>query len=123
MKYQLTIPYRFPSLNEYIAALGKNPRTGGKMKKNDCEIMIFHIRQQLKGIKIKKPVVIHYTFYEKNTKRDRMNVFSYADKVFEDALQKAGTINNDGWNDVLNTTHDFYVDKTNPRIEIVIEEV
>ena len=55
--------------------------------------------------------------------RDRMNIASAADKSFEDALQKVGFIRNDGFNDVLNCTFEFHIDKDNPRIEITITEV
>ena len=48
---------------------------------------------------------------------------TFADKVFQDALQKCGVIKNDGWKEVENFTHDFYVDKKNPRIEIFLEEI
>ena len=51
------------------------------------------------------------------------NIFSFADKVFQDALQKCGVIKNDGWKEIDNFTHDFYVDKKNPRIEIFLEEI
>ena len=123
MYYKIVIPHRFPSLNEYIAALGRNPKAGARMKREDCEIMIAYIRKSMRNTKVKTPIIIHYSFYEPNKKRDRMNVFSYADKCAEDSLQKCGVIPNDGWNDVINTTHDFYIDPKNPRVEIILEEV
>ena len=52
-----------------------------------------------------------------------MNLLAAIDKSFEDALQKTGILKNDGWEDVLNTTHEFYVDRKNPRIEITIREI
>lgn len=110
-------------MNEYINELGKNPRAGGRFKKADCETCVLYIRKALKNTKIKSPFVIHYGFYEQNARRDRMNVFSYFDKIFEDSLQKAGTIQNDGWHDVIQTTHDFFIDQKYPRVVIEIEEV
>lgn len=123
MYYKIVIPHRFASLNEYIGQLGRNPKAGGRMKRDDCGIMIMFTRKCLRGVKIKTPIVIHYAFYEPNTKRDRQNVSSYFDKCYADCLQKSGFIRNDGWNDIYNITHDFFVDKRNPRVEIVIEEV
>ena len=53
-----------------------------------------------------------------------MNIFSGCDKFFEDALQQAGTIENDNRYWIENTTHEFYwIDKKDePYIEIEIEE-
>ena len=121
--YKIVIPGRFESLNKYLSELSRHPIAGNKMKQRDENICVTYIRQALKNTKLKTPIVIHYGFYEQNTKRDRMNVFSYVDKVFQDSLQKAGNLANDNWHSVFNTTHDFYLDAKNPRIEIVIEEV
>ena len=54
---------------------------------------------------------------------DRMNILTAFDKSFQDALQKVGVIKNDGWNDVINITPDFGIDKLDPRIEVIIEEL
>lgn len=123
MMYKIVIPGRFESLNKYLSELSRHPLSGNRMKQRDEHICVTYIRQALKNTKLKAPIIIHYGFYEQNTKRDRMNVFSYADKVFQDSLQKAGNLANDNWHNVYNTTHDFYVDAKNSRIEIVIEEV
>lgn len=115
----------FPSLNNYLAEIGKNPRAGGRMKKEYMWVCIAAIRKWLKGWKVTKPpIIIHYKFYEPNKgqKRDVMNVASIADKFFEDALQACGTIENDNPAWVANTTHDFYYTDQEPRIEIEIEE-
>lgn len=114
-----------PSLNDYLAEIGKNPRAGGKMKKDSMWICIAAIRKYLKGWKVERPpIVIHYRFYErdKGVKRDVMNIFSYTDKVFEDALQSCKVISNDNPAWVENTTHEFFWINGIPRIEIEIEE-
>lgn len=123
MNYKITIPGRFESLNKYLSELSRHPLAGNKMKQHDEHICVTYIRQALKNTKLKPPIIIHYGFYEQNTKRDRMNIFSYVDKVFQDALQKAGNLKNDNWSSVYNSTHDFFTDSKCPRIEIVIEEV
>ena len=81
------------------------------------------IRTQLPRLTITNPIIIHYNFYEPDKQRDKGNIFSFADKVFQDALQKCGVIKNDGWKEIENFTHDFYVDKKNPRIEIFLDNV
>lgn len=72
------------------------------------------------------PVILHYKFFEssKGKRRDVMNIFSFTDKVFEDALTDCGVMENDNPDWVENTTHDFYwIDpKDEPYIEIEIEE-
>jgi Holliday junction resolvase RusA-like endonuclease len=55
-------------------------------------------------------------------KRDKDNVLSVCMKVIQDALQTCGVIDNDGWANIENFTHDFYLDAQNPRIEVYIEE-
>lgn len=114
-----------PSLNDYLAEIGKNPKAGGKMKRDYMWVCIGAIRKHLRGYKVTRPpIVIHYKFYERNkgVKRDVMNIFSYADKVFEDALQSCGVIENDNPAWVENTTHQFFWIDGEPFIEIEIEE-
>ena len=80
------------------------------------------IRQsELRKVKIEQPIVIHYNIFWRDKRSDRMNVASAFDKSFQDALQKAGVLHNDGWRDVINATFDFQVDKDDPRVEIEIE--
>jgi len=115
----------FPSLNDYIHELGKNPRLGGKMKSDYQMIACNAIRLGLKRFKADKPIILHYLFKEsvKGNKRDRMNIFSFADKVIEDALQKCKIIENDGPKHVLNTTHYFDWTEDKPSITVWIEEI
>ena len=116
-----------PSLNEYIEQLGRHPIAGNKLKSDMQKVCISAIRRCLKGWKVTHPpVILHYKFFElkKGKRRDVMNIFTFADKVFEDALQQCGTIENDNPDWVENTTHDFaWIDpKDEPYIEIEIEE-
>lgn len=96
---------------------------GAKMKRDYQMIVCNAIRTQLPRLTINNPIIIHYRFYEPDKQRDKGNIFAFADKVFQDALQKCGVIKNDGWKEIDNFTHDFYVDKKNPRIEIFLEEI
>lgn len=115
----------FPSLNNLLAEYGRNPKAGGRLKKQVEDIVIAYARQQLRGYKAENPVILHYRFFEpaRGQKRDFMNVFSMADKAVEDALQKVGVLENDDPKHLLNTTHDFYYTTTEPYIEVYIEEV
>ena len=116
-----------PSLNDYLSEIGKNPKAGGKMKADYIKITINAIRRCLKGWKVTKPpVILHYKFFEisKGKRRDVMNIFSFADKVIEDALTDSGVLENDNPDWVENTTHEFaWIDaKDEPYIEVEIEE-
>lgn len=113
----------FPSLNEYLAEEAKHPKKGGAIKRKYMEIAAWEIRSQLKRYHTDHMVILHYHFYEQNMKRDKDNVFSFASKSIQDALQVCKVINNDGWKNIENFTHDFFLDRDNPRIEVWIEEI
>lgn len=113
----------FPTLNEYLAACGRNPKAGGRLKKKYMDIASWEIRSQMRDYVAKTPIIVHFVYYEPNMKRDKDNIAAYAQKVIFDSLQVCGILKNDGWKDVENFTHDYFVDKDNPRIEVYIEEI
>lgn len=115
----------FPSLNQYLSEIGRNPKAGGRYKKQFVMIATNAIRRDLKRFKTDKPVILHYKFYEpkKGAKRDFMNVFSLADKFVEDALRDCNVIPDDGPKYVKNCTHEFYYTDGVPYIEVEIEEL
>ncbi len=116
--YRLTIPGRLQGLNEYTEACRTNPRAGNRMKREAQEMVTWHILAQLHRKRIDKPVFLLFTFYEQDRRRDRDNVSSFARKVIQDALVKAGTIQDDGWDQVTGYLDRFKVDKNNPRIVV-----
>ena len=127
MTYKLTIYGQMYGLNELLNGRYYDKRTHSyhnRIKNDNDNICVDAIRfsKSLRNITITKPIVIDYQIYAQNKKHDRMNLLSAIDKSFEDALQKANVIANDGWNDVLNTTHSFYVDAKDPRVEVTITE-
>lgn len=93
-------------------------------KKKNEGIMLRALRRvpELSGVKIHTPITIHYDIYAKDKRRDRMNIGSCFDKCFCDILQKAGFIENDGWNDIVDVSFSYDVDKLNPRVEVTITE-
>ena len=115
----------FPSLNQYLQETGRNPKDGGAYKKKFMRIASNAIRRDLKAYRVKGAVILHYKFYEprKGQKRDLMNIFSFADKVIEDALQECKVLPNDNPEYVRNCTHEFYYTDSTPYIEVEIEEV
>lgn len=115
----------FPSLNDYLAEMGRNPKCGGKYKRQYIMIATNAIRRDLKRFKTDKTIILHYTFAEpyKGNKRDRGNIFSLADKFIEDALRDCKVIPDDGPQYVVNFTHEFIYTDGTPFIRVEIEEV
>ena len=94
MKEQhFTIPFRLPSLNEYIEACRRNPHAGAKLKRNtdagiSAEIMAARIKP------VTNPCIVQMVFTEGNRRRDVDNVES-AKKYILDALTGNGTLQGD----------------------------
>lgn len=130
MKYELILDGIMPNLNDYLQgeriAIRKNGKfttKGNVLKQEYQRKVVTEVRRQLMGIHIEKPVEIKYTYFEPNKKRDLDNISAFAHKVIQDGLVKGGLLSNDGWKNIIGFSDDFYVDKENPRIEILIREV
>ncbi|MDF2804418.1 MAG: Holliday junction resolvase [Anaerocolumna sp.] len=123
MEYKFTILGRLDGLNEYTAANRTNPHKGGKMKRDNEDTVIWSIRQQLRGLHINRPVLIYYSFYEPNSKRDNDNILSGAAKFIQDSLVKTNVLVNDNQKCIHNFYFDTFVDNKNPRIEVLISEL
>lgn len=130
MEYNFTYYGVLPNLNDYlqgeripIRKNGKFTTKGNVMKQENQRKIIKILRRDLLGLHIQKPIEITYKFYELNRKRDLDNISAFAHKVIQDALVKAGTIENDGWKHIRGFSDEFYVDSENPRIEITLKEV
>ena len=124
MTYKLAINGRLPGFNELFGAANANRHVGNHLKQQAQNAIMWHIRQQLRGVHIDKPVILHYSYWEPNRKRDKDNVSAGAHKLVQDALVKMGVILNDGWRDVQGFTDlNWDVDAKNPRVMVEIEEV
>lgn len=123
-QYRLTIPGVLPGLNEYIdAERGHNGKyKAASMKKQAQNVIGFLVKTQLRGAHFTRPVIIHYLWIEPSRRRDKDNI-AFAKKFIQDALVEAGTLKNDGWDEIAQFTDDFAVDRKNPRIEVTIEEI
>lgn len=123
MVYKFTIPGRLSGMNELIAYNRTNVYKGSKLKKDSQQLVMYEINHQLHGIHIENPVIMHYHFWEPNSKRDIDNVASFAMKVIQDALVKCRVLDNDGWKNIRGFECEFDVDQQHPRIDVVIEEM
>lgn len=88
MKHLLIISGRLDNLNDYIGAERSNRYKGAAMKTDNERIVSIFIRKCLKDIKIRNPVIMHYRWYERNSRRDLDNISSFGRKVIQDALVK-----------------------------------
>lgn len=103
---RVEINMKLPSLNEYVRAnrtVSGGYYAGAKMKKEVEEGIIYSLARLPK---ITKPVFIHFTWVEKNRKRDFDNV-SFGKKFILDAMQKAGKLVNDNWKWIRGFTDSF----------------
>ena len=112
---------RLPGLNEAINAARTDGRLENRMRKENEQTIQWCARAGLKKWKPELPVMIRYTFYEKDKRRDKDNVAGYAVKLIQDALVRAGYLPNDNWAAIAGYTLDWRIDKKKPRIEVEIE--
>lgn len=124
-EHKFTISGTLPGLNEYLKAersFSKKHSCGNDMKQSNQFLICNAIRTQLKRLKIKDTVHIAYTFYEPNKKRDLDNVSAVAHKFIQDSLVRCGVLENDGWANITGFSDRFFIDRSNPRIEVLITE-
>lgn len=111
------IPFRLPSLNEYIAVCRQNRFAGAQFKKKwDKEIGLYVSR-------LRRPenvVRIHFTWYEPNHRRDVDNV-AFAKKFILDAMVSRGILQDDSPRYVIGFTDEFRYGAE--KVIIRIEEV
>ena len=118
----ITIPGRLPGLNEYQAACRGHWASGAKMK-SDAQQQCEYAMALAKRKKVYfETADIAIVWYEKNKRRDKDNI-SFGRKFIFDALQTMGILENDGWKQIRKITEKFEVDKSNPRIEILLRAV
>lgn len=112
------IPFRLPSLNEYINVCRTNPYKASKFKKdieNDIGIFLNHLPR------FERPIKIHFIWQEENKRRDLDNI-AYAKKHILDAMVKFGKLKDDNRKCVTAFTDTFvYGDES--KVTLEIEEV
>ncbi len=123
MQYTLIIKGKLDNLNDYITECHSSRYAGADLKHKNENTVLCAIYEQLGRTRIQNKVKMRYKWYEPNSRRDMDNISSFGRKVIQDALVKAKIITDDGWKNILGFSDEFYVDKENPRIEVVIEEI
>lgn len=123
VKNGFIIPYKLPSLNEYIDACRANRYKGAKLKENTETAIIYAIQQAQKSGRLRRlalPIRIMFIWHEKTKRRDADNVAS-AKKYILDAMQRVSIIPNDSRKYVIGFT-DEIVDDSHDFVEVCIIE-
>lgn len=115
---KVEIPFRLPSLNQYINECRKNRFAGAKMKKTVDRDIEYYINQLPK---YSKPIKIHFTWVEENKRRDLDNV-CFAKKFILDSMVKAGKLKDDNRNYVVGFEDSFKYDKES-KVILEVEEI
>lgn len=121
--YTVTIPGRFPGLNDMIA-LAKRGRGKYQPYARDKATNTEMVAWCCKAAHIPplKRAAIHITWVEPNERRDPDNIGA-AQKYVLDGIVAAGVIPDDRQKYVSGITHEWKVDKANPRVIVEIEAV
>ncbi|MGX7133113.1 RusA family crossover junction endodeoxyribonuclease [Enterococcus songbeiensis] len=117
---KITIPSELMDLNNFITAQRTNYRVGNRVKQREtmkCASAFMPKRLEIR--KMSLPLSLKITWYCKNKAKDKDNI-AFALKFILDGMIKSGAISNDGWKEIGDFSHDFQVDKNNPRIEIEV---
>ena len=115
---KIEIPFRLPSLNNYINECRKNKYAGANMKKNVEKDIGWYINLLPQ---YQNPVKIHFHWVEENKRRDFDNV-CFAKKFILDSMVKAGKLKDDNRNYVAGFMDTFEYANTS-KVILEIEEV
>lgn len=100
---KLEIPYKLPSLNQYINECRKNRYAGATMKAAVENDLAFYINSLPT---FKNPIEIHFHWVEGNKRRDLDNV-CFAKKFILDCMVKCGKLKDDNRKCVTGFTDSF----------------
>lgn len=103
-------------LNEMIDSARANKYKSASNKRKYTNLVCWSIIQaKIKPLQSKVDVVIKW--YCPNMRKDKDNIMAGQKYIF-DGMQVAGIIPNDGWKEIGDIKHEFYIDKDNQRIEV-----
>lgn len=115
---RIEIPFKLPSLNQYINECRKNKYAGANMKKNIEKDIGWYINTLPQ---YQNPIKIHFHWVESNKRRDLDNV-CFAKKFILDSMVKAGKLKNDNRNYVTGFIDTFEYGKET-KVVLEIEEI
>ena len=109
-----------PGLNDMTDVARSNRYESAKMKKEYTEIVAWCAKSARLPHFDRVDLII--TWYEPNMKRDKDNIMA-GQKFILDGLVQAGVLSNDGWKQIGKVTHDFKIDRQNPRVEVELIDI
>lgn len=115
--FSFEIPFRLPSLNEYIDKC-RNNRYGGAKYKKEIEREILRV---LPKCQIECQVWFDFVWYEQTKRRDKDNV-AFAKKYILDAIQRSGMLPNDNNQFVLGFS-DRFVYGEGDKVKVIVKEM
>lgn len=118
MNIGFTIMGSLPTMNEIIAASKKHHMQYANMKKDFTTLVMIHVKELPKVNKANFEI----TWYCQDKRKNKDNIMAGQKFIF-DGLVKAGVITNDGWQQIGDVSHKFEVDKSKPRIEVIIKVI
>ena len=110
-----------PTANEWIAANNRHRMVAAKLKKKTEQNLCLEMRVANAKPVTTYPVNLVYRWFCKNKRTDKSNII-FGQKFVEDALQKGGILRNDGWSEIGDITHLFYIDGNDPCLILDIQE-
>ena len=114
---KITIPGTLPDMNKIIKISKAHPMAYSTEKKTYTDAVAWIA----KGLPEMQRVSVTCHWYCPDRRIDPDNI-SVGIKFILDGLVKAGVLKNDGWKQIAEISHKFYID-TNPRIEVELVEV
>ena len=118
---RFVIPHELMDQNTFISRQRGNKFGGARAKKEQSQLCALYIKQAMnKGLTVKHyPIDITFNWIMPNRMKDKDNI-CFSKKFILDAMQSAGLIKNDGWNEINDFKDRFKVDKSFPRVEVEI---
>lgn len=131
MTYRVTISktnktFPIKGLNELLAGRTYDYRSKkyhNSVKAANDRVCCVAIRRDLKGVRLKTPIKCTYCIYAQDKRHDRGNLSSATEKSFLDALQTCKVLISDKWDCVYDSEFHTELCRSNPRVEVIIEEV
>ena len=122
MSTKFTIAGQLTDLNTYVRAMNSSRWSGNDIKGTETQRVRWEaLRAKIGPIK-RYPVVIVCRWYVPDRRKDLDNV-AFAKKFVCDGLVLAKVLEDDSQKFVQGFRDEFYVDKSNPRVEVEIESV
>lgn len=119
--YTMKFKGKLPCLNDYTRACRGSQFAGAQMKRENEEMLGWQMEWQRCGLKIEKPCIVHFRWYEKDRRRDADNI-AFAKKFVLDALVTAGILKGDSQKYVVGFTDEIVV-ADEYGVKVTMEEV